>query len=53
MAHRSPSGFDKDARIAELEAAAAACDTLIETLRESAATHIRPRIAKAPAFLRG
>jgi len=26
---------------------------LIETLRESAATHVRPRIAKAPAFLRG
>lgn len=33
MAQRSPPVFDKDARIAELEAAVAARDTLIETLR--------------------
>ena len=33
MAQRSPSSLDKDARIAELEAAVAARDTLIETLR--------------------
>lgn len=33
MPLRSPSSLDKDARIAELEAAVAARDTLIETLR--------------------
>ena len=33
MPQRSPSSLDKDARIAELEAAVAARDTLIETLR--------------------
>lgn len=33
MSDRASSTFDKDARIAELEAGLAARDTLIETLR--------------------